>query len=159
MKAIVVASIIATHELAAEFNTNLAGLFDRRKEIVINLVEESKVQYAKLSFEFAYSVISARNEPFLEPDVMANDPIRVVRVWVNKEAWLAVSLRNGVKVPPIPERTISSIYYRVDGVLVKAGNSGYDLMRSNVKVSDEQWSALKNGDTTGLLLRDEKKAA
>lgn len=157
-KAVVVASIIATHELARDFNNKLSVLKDDRPVIVDTLVKEAKASYAKLTFEFEYRTISAKHEPFSQ---MAedSDPIRVVRVWINKEAWLVVSLRNGVKVPPIPERTISCVYGRVNGVLVKGDNSGFDLLESNISVTDEQWLALKEGHTGGLLKRNNTKAA
>lgn len=152
-KTVVVASIIATHEAAVEFNQELIQVGERRKDIVCRLAEAAKVELDKLKVEYEYRVLSAKLEPFLEPGLKDQDPVRVVRVWVNQEEWLASSLRFGVKPPPFLARTISCIYARVDGVLVKSGTTGADMLQSNVKVEDIVWSEFKEGNVTPLLKR------
>lgn len=150
---LVVAKIQAKHELAVEFNEQLARLANRRKDVVTELHSRSRAEFGKLKMVYAYTAVDARLEPFLPEEVKKAEPIRVVRTWVNKEAFVHLALLFGVAAPNIPDQAISHVYYRVGHVIVKAEGNGRDLLNVNVPVTDHEWNDLKVGCPADKLLK------
>lgn len=141
----VVATIAAQHPNAIDFNNELRKLQLRREVIIHEIKREGEVEKLKMSLVFKYEVKDASTEPFLPFEARGNDCIRIVRTWINKGQWMYVNTFYGVAIPNIPIVTVSPVYYRVNGVLVKCGQ-GKDILSPIQKVlPDCDWNAVKRG--------------
>lgn len=152
-KVLAVTRIHAKHDKATEFNTELEMMAEKRKCVVGFLGTEFKRESSGLTMVYTYAVVDAKQEPFLPESVKNAEPIRVVRTWVNKERFMYLSLLFGVKAPDVPDRTVSHIYYRINGLLVKAEGAGRDLLHTNIQISDEEWANLRSGCPDDKLLK------
>lgn len=149
----VVAPIRAEHEDAIQFNKELTCLALKRARVVSELELAAKKLKAAMSVVFVFRIVDASTEAFLPAEARDADAIRVVRVWKNKDEFDAVSRRYGFTVISIKETTVSPIYYRINGVLVKVG-SGVDVLQTNSRVvSDDEWKQLKHGHIHERLLK------
>lgn len=142
---LIVAGIKAEHPAAQEFNSELQKLAARRKGVVSDLISQSKAELSKLKLQYHYHVVEATREPFLPESVKASDPVRVVRTWVNKLAFMELAVLFGVAAPEVPEQIVSHVYYRIGNVMVKAEGHGRDVLNVNVPVTDQEWNELKAG--------------
>jgi hypothetical protein len=150
--ALVVSRIVAEHEEAEKFNADLEAMLERRTKLVKWLQLQAEAECAKLTMEYAYGVVSAQGEPFISSEALVGSPIRVSRIWLNKAEWEAVARLYGYKCPEVPERVLSPIYYRVGKVVVRLPGPGYEVVKHNVLVSDEEWNNLKQGQVPETLL-------
>lgn len=141
----IVATISAQHPNAVDFNDQLRKLQLRREVIIHEIKREGEFEQRKLSVVFDYKVVSCTDEPFVPMEARGADCIRVIRRWINRGQFEYMATFYGLPVPNIPAVAVSPIYYRVNGVLVVAGQGKQILNPHQRVLSDCEWDSIKRG--------------
>lgn len=144
MGATVVSIITASHELATQFNQELAAVVEKRAAILSKIEAEAERAFKSLEPEWSYEAKDASQELGLTAEAKAG--IRLIRKWTNKAAYDQLAGKYGkAKMPKHEATSFSQVYYRVNGVLVAAGH-GLAMLTVNLPCSDTEWNLIAQGN-------------
>jgi len=143
MGATVVSIIQASHEMAQSFNKVVAAVVDKRAATLRELEAQAKLAYDKLTRSYSYEAKDASLEPFLAERV--HKPVRLIRRWLNKQDYDLVKVTYGVAYRDEAATTLSVAYYRLNGLLLQAGQGAHTL-KANQQCSDLEWELILSGD-------------